>query len=183
MYKTLTCSIAISLGVLSGCHEADKNQNGSETLTHREINKALIESYHLDAIDQAVIRQHTIYPYHFQPNSDELNALGRREVVVLAQHYRRNPGPLNVRQGDESDDLYNRRVSTVKNALAEGGVSADIAIADGFPGGDGMSSDQVLIVRQRMYAGRLVGASAPMVAQPNQQSTPTPLIQEGAAPR
>src|SRR5437868_5616250 len=89
---------------LAGCEKTDPDMkpHGPLNLSHRAMNEGLINQYTQDEIDNAVIRQHTLYPYHFVQQSDQLNSLGRREVYVLAWHYKNYPGPVNLRQGDET---------------------------------------------------------------------------------
>jgi hypothetical protein len=163
----LSACVAVSAAAAGGCRNREHERAPRYANEHRRMNEALIQSYNLEAIDAAVIRQHTIYPYHFVANSDQLNALGRREVYLLTQHYRDHPGALNVRRGPENDDLYQSRVDAVRLAMTDGGVAANrLNIEDGMPGGDGLPAEQVVIVLERMvevtemsgYSGRPSGA-------------------------
>lgn len=163
MILTALCLLAAH----AGCQKADADfkPRGTVNLSHRPVNEALIHSYSVRHQDDAIVRQHTIYPYHFAHNSATLNALGRREVFVLGHYYRTNPGPLNLHQGDASAALYDARVKAVMDAMVAAGVPSDrIVIKDELPGGDGLPSDQVVLVLQRMTEGDLTGASAPAAA-------------------
>ena len=113
-----------------------------------EVDHLLVNVYADTAVENAIIRQHTIFPYHFEQGSQELNKLGRRDVVVLARRYLEHPGTLNVRKGNTPDALYQARLETVLHQLRQVGVSADLGtIGDELAGGDGMvSSDVVLIL-------------------------------------
>jgi hypothetical protein len=105
--------------------------------------------YRAEAVDNAVIREQTIYPHHFVEGRAELNELGRRAVNVLAEHYRGQEGTLNVRRGDAAQQLYAARCNAVLEALAAAGVEPKrMVLADGPPGGDGLSSRRLLIVLQ-----------------------------------
>lgn len=54
---------------------------------------------------------------------------------------------LNVRQGRASNELYGARVDTVVRRMEEEGVKLSLlSIADGFAGGEGMSSERVVII-------------------------------------
>ncbi|MHC4293133.1 MAG: hypothetical protein ACYSTX_02475 [Planctomycetota bacterium] len=114
----------------------------------RLINTKLVTVYNDMAIENAIITQHTLYPYHFIQNSQELNELGFRDFGVLAGHFIENPGTLNVRQEHSvSDDLYERRVEYIREMLEEAGVDSDrIDIEDGMPGGSGLASERVLFI-------------------------------------
>lgn len=101
-------------------------------------------------IERGIVRAHTLYPYHFVENGTALNELGRRDVAVLAFYFKANPGPLNVRRGDIPRELYAARLKTVASALSAGGVNAArVTIADGLPGGDGISSESLLRILAR----------------------------------
>ncbi len=101
-------------------------------------------------INNAIIAQHTLFPYHFTPNGETLNELGLRDLAVLASHYRRYPGKLNIRRGNTDPAIYVARVRHALASLGDAGVDTNrIATYDGLPGGEGMTSEQVLIIRQR----------------------------------
>src|SRR5262245_42398998 len=103
----------------------DLKPKGPVNEFQRETNKAISYSLEEEIVRSAVIREHTLYPYHFVEYGASLNELGWRDTRWLAAHYASNPGPLNVRQGDTPDDLYKARVRTVTNAMIEGGVRTD----------------------------------------------------------
>jgi hypothetical protein len=135
----------------SAQRDPDLQPKGVISDAHRPINEALVRGYQLEQADNAIITQHTLYPYHFVAHSVELNDLGNREVHVLAKHYRNNPGPVNLNRSDESDGLYEGRIKTVLDTMAKYGVeSGRITVKEGLPGGDGLSSNQVVLVVERM---------------------------------
>lgn len=113
------------------------------------MNAWSVNEYHRDSIEAAIVSQHTLYPYHFQQNGATLNELGARDLSVLADHYRDNPGSLSVRRAGAGSDLYNARLETVKAVLVEYGVDTDrVKIGNHSPGGDGMASERVLFILQ-----------------------------------
>lgn len=116
----------------------------------RSLNGAMLNSYNVDAVDHAIIGQHTLYPFHFVTDGARLNELGRRAVDVLAAHFKDFPGALNVRRGRANDALYEARARTVVDALAKAGVDVErMMVSDGLPGGDGVASERVLIIQER----------------------------------
>jgi hypothetical protein len=148
----------------TGCQKADPDMkpSGPVNLSHRPANEAMLENYNVTMIDNAIIRQHTLYAYHFEQYGAELNELGRREADVLARHYRKYPGPVNLHQGEESDAIYQARIESLRQRLVQSGVDASrIAIGQDLPGGDGLPANQVVIVLNRMNTSKLSGASAP----------------------
>lgn len=154
---------ALIFAIAAGCDSTDPDlkPRGPVSESHGPLNTAMVKAYSLKQADNAVIRQHTLYPYHFQPHSAELNTLGEREVHVLAMHYKNYPGPLNVHQGEESDAVYQARVKTVMDSMVDAGVSANrIAISDGMPGGEGITANMVVLILKRIKEGQLKAADS-----------------------
>ena len=101
------------------------------------------------AVRDAIIRQSTMYPYQFITNDARLNDLGTSDLAALRAHFRSYPGRLSIRRGDEPEALYNARVAEVLSALTAGGVDMDrITVVDLPADGDGMSSDDVIVIMQ-----------------------------------
>ena len=112
-----------------------------------KVDRLLVNLYADAAVENAIIRQHTIFPYHFEQDSTKLNKLGRRDLGVLIRRYLEYPGRLNVRQGKVPDDLYEGRLETILRHLRQAGVSADrMKIGDQLAGGDGMLSSNVVLI-------------------------------------
>jgi len=115
---------------------------------HAEMNSTALQLQNHLAEEAAVIRQHTIFPYHFLADSAELNSLGLRDLEVLTRHRARFPGPLNLRRGDASEELYARRMQTLLDHLIAAGLPQDgIQISDSLPGGDGLAADDVVLIQ------------------------------------
>ncbi|MHC4700438.1 MAG: hypothetical protein ACYTFQ_07670, partial [Planctomycetota bacterium] len=113
----------------------------------RLMNSRLITSYNNIAIQNAIISEHTLFPYHFVNNGEELNELGERDLAVLTAHLARSGGHLNIRQLHTPADLYEARVNLVRGRLEEAGIDmARISTSDGMPGGSGMPSERVLVI-------------------------------------
>ncbi|HOF18771.1 MAG TPA: hypothetical protein PK082_07660 [Phycisphaerae bacterium] len=139
MRPNLALTLALLVVVAVGCEAQDR----------QEFNAWLLSEYQDPAMNNAIIRQHTLFPYHFVADSAELTELGHRDLDLLATHFAVNTGQLNVRRGDAPGKLYALRVQRVKELLAQGGVPVDrIRIDDDLPGGDGMPSEQVVKITQ-----------------------------------
>jgi len=147
MKKTLNLiplTIAVLLGALPSCTAPDTSpefDGGNSSWAGDAIRNA--------SLNNAIIAQHTIYPYHFAGGSAELNDLGHRDLQVLSDHFLRSrgemAGELNVRRGDASDLLYEARVKVVLASLTAAGVPGGmVAVKDGLPGGSGMPSELVI---------------------------------------
>ena len=137
----LAASLAILLPAI-GCHQPSAAMEPQST---DALDAALIDFHRTEAIENAIIRQHTMYPYLFVPGGAELNELGRHDLHVLARHFRGTPGVLGVRRGDADEALYAARVSAVRAVLVEHGVDPhQVVISDADAGGDALDSQTVL---------------------------------------
>ena len=118
------------------------------------VNSELINIYKDTAVHNAIISQHTLYPYHFVNNGSELNELGLHDIGVLSAHFAKNPGQLNIRHDSISTDLYAGRINFVLDKLKEAGINTkEVDIADGMPGGSGISSDSIIVIMADGQAG------------------------------
>jgi hypothetical protein len=126
---TVTGLVLLSI-LVSGCQEENVNKAPDE----RVMNTKLMEIYSNSSIQNAIISEHTLYPYHFVKDGADLNELGRRDLAVLARHFAKNGGPLNIRRLNAPDELYEARVGVVYAALQDAGIDmARIDTSDGMP--------------------------------------------------
>lgn len=140
--------VVATLMLAVGCESGNLNPDYGS----RESEAWLVKTYNDVAIENAIIRQHSILPYHFIRNSDELNELGSRDLAILAGHYSKHPGRLNIRRGSTSPELYESRIKTVLNLMSKAGVKTQkIDVTDGLPGGEGMASHEVTFILAREY--------------------------------
>ena len=158
--------LAVCVFVMGGCREEAQKPAGPDP---RQVNVELMNAFNDIAMRNAIIAQHTLYPYHFVNNSANLNELGQRDLDVLAAHFAENPGQLNIRAGGVDAGLYSSRIDTVRDRLAAGGIDMGcVSISDGMPGGDGMISERVLLILKKEYSaspaatGRTQGDSTGM---------------------
>ena len=114
------------------------------------LNRRLVNSFNDAAIKNAIIVQHTLFPYCFEQDSSTLNQLGQHRLEVLAGHFKDREGQVNVRRGDVPEELYRARVERVKEDPPVAGVDLSrIKVRDALPGGPGMKSERVLEVKDR----------------------------------
>ncbi|MHC4290185.1 MAG: OmpA family protein [Planctomycetota bacterium] len=140
--KTFFLMSMMSAVSLCGCQE---KQAGTNTVDESEVNRKIVDTYSDLAIQNAIIAQHTLYPYHFVNNGAQLNGLGERDLSVLVQHFQDNPGQLILQQGGTESLLYQSRAQTVYEKLLQGGIpDGKIQITDGMPGGDGIASNSII---------------------------------------
>ena len=128
--------------VTAGCQSAASRRRAEED---RTINQALVSNYNDAAVENALVAQHTVYPYWFVRNSAEPNELGRYQLDVLTEHYLKYPGQLNIWAGEADEELYERRVAYVRTHLSEAGVNLDkMELDDSLPGGKGVPSTRAV---------------------------------------
>ena len=142
MKLNIIISICLSLLLLAGCSE-----DMQKTRDTHALNSGLIESYSAISIKNAIISQHTLFPYHFVNNSARLNELGDNDLMILIEHFMENPGRLNIRRGNVSDGIYHARINLVLEKMKDSGIDRKkINVSDNMPGGSGMSSENVLVI-------------------------------------
>ena len=142
--------------LIVGCEESMEKSQDRHT-----INSQLVNSYNDIAMENAIISQHTLFPYHFVNNSAELNELGQRDLAVLTGHFIKHAGHLNIRQHNIPANLYEARVNLVLDRLREAGLDMDrMSISDSMPGGSNMASERVLIILEEVEKGAPAGTSA-----------------------
>jgi hypothetical protein len=146
------------VAVLMGCQGQDQSQPAQSN----SVDSWLITYVNDAGVQNAIIRQQAMFPYHFVAESAALNELGRRDLEILAGHYRQYPGSLSIRRGEAAEPLYQARVATVMDNLRAAGVAAGRVQATSAPaGGDGAASSQVLTIMAKASAPLSTAAPAP----------------------
>jgi hypothetical protein len=148
-------TLAISLP-LAACSSSPKSLDEVP-----EFNTWLATAMQDSAMRNAIIAQHTLFPYHFEPDSEYLNDLGKLDLAVLAGHYLDRSGDLSVRRGGAPKGLHDARVEVVRGLLEKAGVAPDrIRITDALAGGEGFSSENVVRILEENREGRSRGPSS-----------------------
>ena len=120
----------------------------------RAVQMWLMNTVNDMAMRNAIVRQRTLFPYHFAVNGAALNELGQHDLAVLAGHYKQNPGHINIRRGGATKQLYDARAATVMQILRKAGINTRrMKATDLPPSGDGLASEQVLVIVQGKQAG------------------------------
>jgi hypothetical protein len=142
-------------GLLVGCEE-----EAQESKVTKNLDVELVNTLNNVGVENAIITQHTLYPYHFVPDGEKLNDLGQRDFAVLAKHFMEHPGVLNIRRGETNTQLYEARVAHVMSRLKETGVETSrVSVSDGMPGGPGMPSERVVTILQQESTASGSGAT------------------------
>jgi len=156
--------IGLACGLVVGCQE-----EATQSKANKNLDAELVNTLNNIGVENAIITQHTLYPYHFVTGGEQLNDLGQRDFAVLAKHFTEHPGVLNIRRGEVSAELYNGRVAYVVSRLKEAGVEKNrVTVSDEMPGGTGMSSERVVTILQKETQTLTTtrrGASSGMITQ------------------
>jgi len=154
--KSRTILSALLLGALVSCKGVNED---TEVTEHEGPWAADVISN--ASLNNAIVSQHTLYPYHFVAGAGELNDLGARDLNVLTDHFLKAGGDLNVRRGGASQAVYDARVKTVLEKLAAAGVqSGAVAVKDGLPGGEGLASESVIVILKEKMSKESMGSSS-----------------------
>lgn len=142
--------VTVSICVLAiGCQE-----DMAKGPDNHIVNKQLISTYNDIAVQNAIVSQHTLFPYHFVENGAELNELGQKDLAALTSHFIKYPGHLNIRRHNTAEDIYDARVNMVRERLQEAGIAMErISISDDMPGGSGITSERVLVILEKASKG------------------------------
>jgi hypothetical protein len=144
----ITLLALLALGGLTGCAREGGLMRVDDQ--RQPVNRWTIETTDDESVANAVIAQHTLYPYHFLANGADLNELGERDVKILAKHYSRYPGEINLRRGSEETGMYEARIQSVTAMLTSLGVDkGGLRIVDKVPGGDGVASERAVMILER----------------------------------
>jgi hypothetical protein len=137
----LLCGLAL----VAGCDRAYRTRQIDDEVP--AANAWMVRTLNDESVENAVIAQRTIYPYHFARDSAELTPVGERDMRILGAHFAHSPGSLSVRRGAEGSDLYQARLRSVGDALTRAGVDPNaIRIADDMPGGEGVNSERAVAI-------------------------------------
>ncbi len=83
------CAVLAAAGCTSVGNEY-VYQNADE---QRAMHSAMLHDYNSEAAANGVVRQKTVFPYHFRSDSPALNELGERDLLILTAHYKENVLP------------------------------------------------------------------------------------------
>lgn len=144
--KLYVVTISLFCILVAGCNEQ------ATVNTERQVNIGLMSSFSDIAMQNALIAQHTLFPYHFVMDSAELNELGEHDFSVLVKHFTEKPGHLNIRRDNVSTEIYNARVTLIHDRLEEAGIDTGrIRISDGMAGGPGITTERILQILEKSY--------------------------------
>lgn len=114
-----------------------------------QFDRWAVESPLRASVEAGVIRQSALFEYHFNQGQSTLTPIGRRDLGILARHYRGQDWVLVLRHGGAGDQLYSERVLVVENLVDHQFPSrGSVTIVDGLPGGAGLASTDARRIRE-----------------------------------
>jgi hypothetical protein len=162
MRRCIAVGVCLIGGLLAGCSE---EQTQSESQPDKSLDRELVRTLNNVGIEDAIITQHTLYPYHFVTDGATLNELGQRDLAVLARHFREHPGTLRIQGEGVDKSLYEARVAYVMGRLKDAGVETGrMSLSEGMPGGPGMPSERVVTILRREEAGHAAATGSDAAA-------------------
>lgn len=97
MKRFIYVLVTIQAAAIAGCSTAGSNGYRTaldqSTEERRSSNSTMIRWLYDESVKNGLIRQKTLYPYHFVPDTPLLTELGERDLSILATHYRTNVLP------------------------------------------------------------------------------------------
>lgn len=116
----------------------------------RQADRELVREPFADQSKKAVLRQRTLFEYHFEPGLPDLTPLGKRDLGMLTVQLK-NGGTLSVRRGAASEALYAARLDVVKRQLVAEGIPADqVQLTNTLAGGSGISAAGALFIQDSL---------------------------------
>jgi hypothetical protein len=145
-------TVLFTLVAVGGCQtDGPPTPKAPLVRDHRsKANEAMIRTLNDRAARNAALSEHTVYPYHFDKYSAQLNSLGRHHLKVLAEGLRNGLDTLHLPRGEADDALYQQRRNTLRQRLAALDLDAQaVTLRDAMPAGEGTESQQALRALQK----------------------------------
>jgi hypothetical protein len=132
-----------------GCHSSTPVAQSADEADH---NRMLVRMALAENVYNGIAADGALYPKDFAHGSAALNALGERRVETLIHAYRGGSGKVVLIRGDESDDVYAKRIETIRQQFADAGfTSGQVEVGHGTSPA-GTSSERGLITFEHMLS-------------------------------
>lgn len=133
--------------LITGRTDVRGSNEYNEALGNRRA-KAVDNFMHTNGIDASRIRILSRGEMDaIAPETNEAGMQKDRNAHFVLADAKRYPVPLNVRQGNETNDMYHARKKNTLDYLESKGVDTSLLIiTDDFAGGEGLASEQVYVI-------------------------------------
>ncbi len=78
----------------AGCSTVGNEYVYNDPEGQRVANREMVTGSQDEQINNAIVRQKTVYPYHFVADAPSLNELGKHDLTILGRHYKDNVLPF-----------------------------------------------------------------------------------------
>ena len=146
-------SLALLAAVTVGCASHHPEPPKEPTVDLAEQNRMFVRMSFADNIYRGVAEQRAIYPKDFETGGAALNELGQHRVAMLIDSCNSGRGRISVLRGDATNELYDARVATVRQQLADAGLDArkvTVEKADHVENAGLSSVETVLVFNRRL---------------------------------
>jgi hypothetical protein len=153
----IAATLSLAMAAAVGCQSAsrDEAEPSLAELHEATTNQQIVQMSLHDQIRNATEIEGTIYPHYFKTNGTDLNPIGAEQFESLTATGRCRPLALNVPRGAASEQLYDGRLEGLRQRLEAAGFTSDqVTFLDKLPGGEGMSTEQVVQQAIREQAER-----------------------------
>jgi hypothetical protein len=140
--------LATAMVLAAGCQSKPKVGPASiHVPSEAEVNAHTLDSSFTQQMRNGAAVGRTIYPHHFVVGDAALTLVGQRHFNALLPRSDIDQVRVSVPRGDASDALYQARLDGLRRRFIEAGYDEErFALVDALPGGDGISSDRVLLL-------------------------------------
>ena len=144
----LRTSLMAALVLALGCQSKPKEEPASVYVpSEAEINKWTVDASLEQQVRNGAAKGRTIYPHHFVIGDAALTLVGQRHFNALLPRSDVDQARISVPRGDASDALYQARLAELRRRFIDAGYDEQrFALVDALPGGDGISSDRVILL-------------------------------------
>ena len=149
MYALATAALLAPAGCSSTAHT---EQSVDDQTDLADQNRLLVRMALAENVYNATAVEHAIYPKDFAPGSAKLSELGTQRVRMLIAAYTGGSGSITIVKGDETDELYDARITAIRQQLADAGLEQVCVAKGGRVGGDGVRSDRAVLTYKRVLS-------------------------------
>ena len=98
MKRYINMLLTIQAATMAGCSTMGTNGYGTPVVQNseerRSANTTMVHWFYEESVNNGIVRQKTLFPYHFVPDTPLLTEIGEHDLSVLAAHYKNNVLPF-----------------------------------------------------------------------------------------
>ena len=154
-------SLAAALAAAGAGCSSNREQKARHDASANEAeqNRLLVRLALAENVYNGVAAERAVYPKDFEPGTATLTELGTNRLDMLVYACHEGNSRVVMIRGDESDDMYEARVSRVHGALADAGLDPkQITVAkNALPSGGSETSERAILIHGRLMTSYQTG--------------------------